>query len=166
MRYYLLVDATLEKRLHRAFEIGVIIKAIDGVLEVIGGIFFLVVSPSQLNDIMVWLTQRELSEDPYDLVAQLLLKLAAKFDVSTTQFAMGYLLSHGFVKIFIVINLLRKKIWAYPFSIFVLAVFTLYQCYRLTYDLVWWLIALTVFDVCIIWLVWHEYGMMKSRRTK
>ena len=37
--------------LDRTFEIGIILKGLDGVLETIGGILLLAVSPSQINAI-------------------------------------------------------------------------------------------------------------------
>ena len=157
------MSTILERRLYRVFQIGILLKALDGAIEIIGGLFFLGITPSQMNTFMVWVTRKELSEDPNDLVAQSLVHLAAQSTISNTQFATAYLLTHGIVKIFIVVNLLRNKVWAYPFSLVVLSLFTVYQLYRLTYDFAWWLVALTIFDMCIVWLVWHEYILIKSR---
>ena len=38
-----------EKRQHRLFEVGLILKAIDGVLETLGGLVLLVFSPQNIN---------------------------------------------------------------------------------------------------------------------
>lgn len=53
--------------LNRIFVIGLWGKAIDGVLELIGGILLLVILPATLHHLVIVLTQHELVEDPHDL---------------------------------------------------------------------------------------------------
>jgi uncharacterized membrane protein len=72
----------------------------------------------------------ELIEDPNDFVAIHLLSIAQNFTVGTQHFYAFYLLSHGVVKVFLVIGLLRNKLWAYPVSLVVLGLFIVYQLYR------------------------------------
>src|SRR5579859_5424885 len=55
--------------LDRAFLIGIVLKGLDGVLEVAGGILLLLVSPGTIDRITGALTQHELSEDPHDFLA-------------------------------------------------------------------------------------------------
>jgi len=45
----------------RVFEIGIILKGLDGVLETIGGLLLLAVTPATINDVVSRLTQHELS---------------------------------------------------------------------------------------------------------
>ena len=54
-------------------------------------------------------------------------------------------------------GLLRRKMWSYPASMWVLGAFVVYQCYRYTQTHSPWLIALTVLDIAVIILVWHEW---------
>jgi len=72
-----------------------------------------------------------------------------------------YLLSHGIVKVFLVIGLLRNKLWAYPVSLVVLGVFIVYQLYRFSYTHGFGLMVLTVFDVVVMGLIWHEYRLVR-----
>ena len=74
-----------------------------------------------------------------------------------------YLLSHGIVKLFAVVALLKNKLWGYPLSIVVFGGFVLYQIYRFTLTGAIGLIALTIFDLVVIWLIWLEYRAVKSR---
>jgi uncharacterized membrane protein len=60
--------------LDQTFEVGIILKGLDGVLEVIGGLLLLVVSPAAINRVVTSLTQHELSEDPHDFLATHLLR--------------------------------------------------------------------------------------------
>ena len=49
---------------HKSFKIGILVKGIDGVLEIMGGILLVFLNPSRLNKLVVLLTQHELLEDP------------------------------------------------------------------------------------------------------
>jgi uncharacterized membrane protein len=88
----------------------------------------------------------------------------AGFSVSSQHFYAFYLLSHGLVKVALVIGLLRNKLWAYPASLVVLSLFIVYQVYRYSYTHSMGLIVLTVFDVFVMFLIWHEYRLV-SRKT-
>ncbi|WP_427016791.1 DUF2127 domain-containing protein [Pseudarthrobacter sp. P1] len=98
----------------RLFAIGTIAKGLDGVLELIGGILLLLVTPAELQHLVAVLTQHELSEDPHDFIASYLLHSAAGLTGSAVLFGAVYLLVHGLVKVVLVIALLRNKLWAYP----------------------------------------------------
>ncbi len=50
--------------LDQTFEVAIILKGLDGVLEVLGGLLLLVVTPATINRIVAWLTEHELSQDP------------------------------------------------------------------------------------------------------
>ncbi len=109
------------------------------------------------------LTQEELVEDPRDVVANALLRWAGGLSVQTEHFYALYLLSHGLVKLALVAGLLRNKLWAYPASIVVMLGFIAYQLYRYSYTHSPGLIALTVLDVVVIALVWHEWRVVRRK---
>src|SRR5881628_2235658 len=56
-------------RLRVAFEIGVILKGMNGLLELIGGTLLLLFPPSAIQRFVVGLTHNELSRDPNDFIA-------------------------------------------------------------------------------------------------
>ena len=150
-----------ERRIHQLFEISVLLKGAHALIECIGGLVFAFVSTSAIASLVNSLTQDELIEDPNDFVAAHLLDLAQSFTVSTQRFYAFYLLSHGIVKVFLVIGLLRNKVWAYPVSLVVLGLFIVYQVYRFSYTHGFGLIVLTVFDVVVMGLIWHEYRLVR-----
>ena len=150
--------------LDRAFAIGIILKGLDGVLEVVGGVLLLVVSPSAIDKVTRALTQHELSEDPHDFLATHLLHAAGSLTGSSLQFGAWYLLLHGVVKIVLVASLLRDKIWAYPWMIAFLVVFIVYQIYRMTFAFSIGLLGLTIFDIVVVWLTYREYGKQRAAR--
>ena len=143
--------------LDQTFEVGIILKGLDGVLEVLGGLLLLMVSPATFNRVVTSLTQHELSEDPHDILANHLLKTAHGLTGSAVLFGAVYLLAHGLVKVILVVALLKNQLWAYPWTIGFLGVFIVYQLYRLSLNPSVGLTALTIFDAAIAWLTYREY---------
>jgi uncharacterized membrane protein len=155
----------LSPALDKTFKIGLVLKGLDGILEVVGGILLLFLSPHAIEHIARTLTAHELSEDPHDLIARYLLHTASHLTTSTTLFGAIYLLSHGAAKIVLVVLVLLDKLWAYPWLIVLLLAFIAYQLYRITFvHFSVGLAALTVFDAVLVWLTWREYQSKKARR--
>jgi uncharacterized membrane protein len=154
-----------EHRIHQIFTISVLLKGAHALIECIGGLALALISTSAITELVNALTQEELIEDPNDFVAAQLLTLAQNFTVSTQYFYAFYLLSHGVIKVFLVIGLLRNKLWAYPVSLVVLGLFIVYQLYRFSYTHGFGLIVLTVFDVFVMGLIWHEYRLVRRHLT-
>ena len=92
----------LSPALDKTFKIGLVLKGLDGILEVIGGILLLFLTPAAIQRIVRALTAHELSEDPHDLIARYLLHTTAHLHHGTTLFGAIYLLSHGVAKIVLV----------------------------------------------------------------
>jgi len=145
--------------LYRVFTLGMWVKGIDGLLEMVGGLLLLLISPAMLNQFVLNLTQHELIEDPRDMIATTLRRAAAQLSTNMALFASLYLIVHGVVKVILVVGLLRGKRWAYPAAIGFLCLFILYQLYRLSYDASLGLLSLTLFDVVMVGLTWHEYWL-------
>jgi uncharacterized membrane protein len=146
--------------LDKTFNVALILKGLDGLLELVGGILLLIISPDTIDRLAHSLTQHELSENPHDLLIHHLLRLTGNLHHTQT-FGAVYLLTHGLVKIVIVIGLLRREHWSYYVAFVFLGGFVIYQIYRLTYAPSLGLVLLTVFDLFIIWLTWREF---KRRR--
>lgn len=150
--------------LDRAFGVSLILKGLDGVLELVGGVLLLVVTPQQIGAVARFLTQHELAEDPKDLIANAVLHLVGGLNVSASIVGAIYLLLHGLVKIVLVWAVLANRLWAYPWMIGFLIVFIVYQGYQLVLGWSWPLMVVTAFDIFVVWLTWREYGIHRARR--
>ena len=150
-----------EHRIHQIFQVSVLLKGAHALIECLGGIALALVSTNSIANFVNAITQDELIKDPNDFVATHLLTMAHNFSVQTQHFYAFYLLSHGIVKVALVVGLLREKLWAYPASLIVLTLFVLYQLYRFSYTHGLGLIVLTLFDIVVMGLIWHEYGLMR-----
>ncbi len=148
--------------LDQAFVVGIVLKGLDGVLEVVGGLILLVVTPATINSLTRALTQHELSQDPHDFLATHLLHAAGGLTGASVRFGAAYLLLHGAVKIVLVAALLRNKLWAYPWMIAFLLAFIGYQLYRMTFAPSIGLAGLSVFDAVVAWLTYREYQKQRS----
>jgi uncharacterized membrane protein len=156
----------LSPALDKTFKIGLVLKGLDGLLEVAGGILLLFLSPHAIEHIVRTLTAHELSEDPHDLIARYALHSTSHLSSGITLFGAIYLLSHGIAKIVLVALVLRDKLWAYPWLIALLLAFITYQIYRLAWvHFSIGLTALTVFDAALVWLTWREYRSKRAHRN-
>ncbi|MCM1012990.1 MULTISPECIES: DUF2127 domain-containing protein [unclassified Brevibacterium] len=153
-----------EKLLDLVFLIGVFGKGIDGLAEVVGGVVLLLTTPAQLTGAARALTAEELTEDPHDLLATLLLHGTAHLDGRTTTFAALYLLVHGVVKLAIIAALLFGTTRLYPWAILALTGFLVFQIYQLVVSPGIGLVVLSVLDALIIWLTWREWRRGRTVR--
>ncbi len=150
--------------LHRFFELGILVKGIDGGLELVGGLLLVFLSPVAINRAVFFFLKGELKEDPADLVANLLLhttRSAIEFKVP----ASAFLIVHGIVKLGLVGGLATNRLWSYPAAILVFTGFTTYQLYQLSQQYSLFLETVTVMDVIFILLVIAEYRHMRIVRT-
>ena len=155
-------SAMSRQHMHRLFAVSVLIKGVDGVLETIGGILLLLVSPKALNSLVIFFTAHELSEDPDDWFATSLRHAVLSLSSDTKLFVSVYLVAHGLIKFFLVVGLLREKRWAYPTALWFLGIFILYQLYRFSHTHSLGLVALSAFDLFMVVLVWLEYRSQKQ----
>ncbi|MCG2624659.1 DUF2127 domain-containing protein [Arthrobacter sp. I2-34] len=148
----------------RLFAVGVIIKGLDGLVELAGGVMLLLLDPAKIHRFVIRMTQPELSEDPRDFIATHLLHAAGTLTGSAVIYAAVYLLAHGAVKVVLVAAVLMNRLWAYLWMIAVLLAFIAYQLYQLAVSPTAGLVALTVFDAAVVFLTWHEYGRQRQRQ--
>jgi uncharacterized membrane protein len=142
--------------LDRVFFWSIVLKALDGILEVIGGVLLFVVAPARISEWAESITQHELGTDPHDFIARHILHSAHEFAAGGRTYAAVYLLVHGVTKLVLVIEILREHLWAYKGMVVMLAVFIAYQVYRMFYKPSIGLALLTIFDGFVIVLTLRE----------
>ena len=147
-----------------AFEIGIFFKGLNGALEIVGGLVLFFLKPETTSRIILALTQYERSEDPNDIIASYLVRLAHDFSASSQVFVGVYLLSHGVIKVFLVESLFRGRLWAYPMAIVFFTLFIIYQMYRYYLLPSTGMVVLSVLDLIVIVLTCLEYRRLKRAR--
>lgn len=148
----------------KIFEGGILIKGVTGALEFIGGLLFLFVSPTVIHNFVVLITLHEITEDPRDKLSNLLLHSTQHIGAGSRAFIIVYLWIHAVIKLIAVIGIMKNQLWAYPFSLITLGALMLYQLYTIFFvHPTISMVLLTIFDVAILWLIWREYGKVRTK---
>ena len=149
--------------LDKIFEYGIILKGIDGLLELLAAILLIFIGPSQIKGFVAFVTQKELLANPRDPIANFLVHATAGLQQGAVTFAVIYLLIHAVIKLVAVFGLLRNELWAYPFSLITLGLLVIYQVYDIITVHSVGMVLLTIFDVFILWLILREYSKVKKK---
>ena len=148
--------------LHRTFEAFLLLKGLNAALELGSAAVFWFVKPGSLDHWVHLLTASELAEDPHDLLANWILRASGHYSADMQYFAFYYLLSHGLIKLVLVLLLWRGKPWAYPLTAGALALFVAYLAVRWTHTHGLGLVLFCAFDLVMIWLTLAEYRRIRS----
>lgn len=151
----------VNRALHLVFDASLWIKGAFALSEVVAGIAAHVATQDFMLAVVRWVTREEFAEDPGDVVANFLLHTVQNLSIGAKEFASVYLLAHGVVKLWLIVGLLRKRLWYYPVSMAIFGLFVAYQLYRYSSTHAVTLLLITVMDVIVIWLTWHEYGRLR-----
>lgn len=155
-----------ETDIRRVFQVSLWLKGAHSLLEVLGGLALAFLSHHLVVRMVTALTAAELLEDPRDLVANAARQAAEGFTTDAQTFAAWYLFSHGLIKLVLVAAVLTKQVWAYPAFIAAMIGFIIYQVYRMTFDVTFVLVAITLLDLIVLFLAWHEYGFVRRERQR
>jgi len=136
--------------LYRFFEFTLIIKAIDGVLEVITSIILFFFGSNIINNIIPLLVQEELANDPNDALSNWLLSISQNMLPSTQTFIVVFLALHGLIKIGLVATLSSRNHRAYQIGEIMLLIFVFYQLYRFSHTHSLILLIITIIDIAIL----------------
>lgn len=149
-----------EKRIHRLFVLSVGLKGFYALAEVASGVALYLVAHATIIDFLSRFTTDPVQE-PNDWVGAYMMAFARAFSVQSQHFYAFYLVTHGILKLGVVIGLLREKLWAYPACFVVFTAFIAYQLYRYSYTHDMGLILLSILDAFVILLAVHEYRLLK-----
>lgn len=152
--------------LDKIFEGGIILKGLSGVAELLGGLIMLFVTPDRLHRFISFLTEDSLTTNPHAPIANWLVHSTQHFGNGSRWFLVAYLWVHAAVKLTAVIGILKNQLWAYPFALISLSIMMLYQIWSIIFvKASLGMIALTLFDILILWLIWREYQKVKPNST-
>lgn len=147
---------------HIGFEIELLLKGINSLFEVIGGLALIYFNPVRIKSIIAFLTHDKLLKNPTDFIANALVHFSHSFSTGTHSFMVMYFISHGVIKAVLVFLLWRKKLWAYPLTIVALVLFIVYQLYHFRMKISVSIFGLTIFDILMIVLTIIEYKRVKT----
>lgn len=163
-----LVKWNIEERyIHLVFRISLWLKGLIALTEILGGIAAFFLTHTLLVQAADIVTQGELREDPHDLVANYLLHFVKNLSISTQHFFGFYFIGHGVIKLWLIVGLLRDRLWYYPTALIIFGLFIVYQINRFIRTHSAWLLIITAIDLAVIGLTWHEYRYLhRNPQTK
>jgi len=146
---------------HWMFDGAIIIKALNGVLELVGG-YFLIYKPGWIGPHAASWAWILLDEHPGNWLARDIAHWGDALTLDTEHFAATLLIGHGVAKVLIAWGLLLEKMWAFPLGLVVFGTLIGYQLHRYQHTHSVFLGLLIVVDVAVWYLIWREYGFRRQ----
>lgn len=152
----------------KAYKIGVGIKGIDGLVELVVGLW-LIFEPRTPHRLLQKAAQEagEHNGTIFHFIEKEVIHLDDQITGKVLAFIIAFLIIHGVVKLVLVYCLFKKIHWVYPYALAVLFVLLGIQVtplFRNPADVPLWLF--TILDVAIIYLVWGEYQDVKESNSR
>jgi len=149
---------------NRLFKLGMWWRIFYGMMRLVVGFAFLKLVDVPFLDLLHKVTSTKIGEDSTDLIINFLDSLLSLHPLTITYFLAAYLIFWGVVDIFLSACLLKHKLWAFPATLWLIAMFVAYMTYRLTITHSPILLVTILFDVFLIWLINREYKKLKGMR--
>jgi uncharacterized membrane protein len=157
MQKTLAIKEERERDILWLFDLALLLKIVNGSLEILGAFLVLVVPRSLVLKVAEFLTSGELAQDANDPIATALRSAAQAFTVHTHYLLALYLVLHGAIKVFLVLGIFAGKRIAYPLFMIALALFSAYEAYLGLVRHEALLQILAAFDFILLILTAYEY---------
>ena len=154
-----------EKDYHELFRIAILVKAVDGFIEICAGIFLYFVNLATIGALFFSVFHQEIAENPRDAFWAFIINEWHSFSLSGHTFWGLLFFAHGATKLALSVALLKDRLWAYPVAALVFTLFVGYEIYSLTNTPTLFLWLITIFDVIVIGLILHEYSRVKKNNA-
>ncbi|MDB5180228.1 MAG: hypothetical protein JWN12_860 [Candidatus Saccharibacteria bacterium] len=153
-----------DRILDYSFLVGIGLKILNIIGDVLVGIPLLFISPAQVNSVTQLLTTGELIENQNDTISNFIVKATTGLDTGTLVYLGIYFLIHGAVKIGIVAALVRGSSHVYPWAIGALCALLVYQIVDIIIKFSLPIAVLSALDLVIIWLTFREWRHNRTLR--
>ncbi len=150
----------------RLLRAALVLKGIDGAVELLAGLALLVVGPGTIDGLTRRVVEHHLLGSPHGALAERVSAGEVAFSSGDRTFAVVYLTLHGLVKLGLVGALLREVLPAYPVAVGVLGLFCVYEAYRAVERGSWSLGVAAGLDLAVTVLVLLEYRRLRGRRRR
>ena len=152
-----------ERQLLELFDIGLLLKAAGGAIEIAGSFLVLFMPRAIVARIADLVTQGELTGDSDDFVGTHLRELAHQYAVHAHYLLASFLFLDGVLKIALVILVFKRYRYAFPIFIGGIALLAMYEAYRGVRTNNLFLDAIVVLDILLIMLAAHEAKRRAAR---
>ena len=148
---------------HEFFRVSIFLKGLYSFFEFLAGLILFFVTSKQIFIFIYNIFQSEFLQDVRDFIIKYMPPVVGNLPYQLKLFISLYLLSHGIVKLGLIIALWKEKRWAYPLAIVVFGGFIVYQIYKYAIQPSLVLLVLTDLDMAVIILTWLEWRHRKKK---
>ena len=149
-----------EKVVYQFFLWSILVKGAISLAELIVGTAIFFIPPALIISwALFWL-----QFVPVAPLQNALMQEVVTYTSGSVAFVAFYLLSRGFIKVFLIIGLLKNKLWAYPASLLVLALLVVYQLFQIITTHSVLVILITIFDLFVMYFIWREWKIVSSKQ--
>lgn len=148
------------------FRLGMWWRIFYGSAKTLLGISLLDVVGVQSPTLFQTLMGHELAEDPSDVLLHIISPIATHFPFTISYFLAFYLIFWGLLDVFLSVNLLRERHWAYPTSIALIGIFIAYEIVRVANTRSLVLAGIIVVDIFIVYLIRMEQKKLLTTGDK
>lgn len=163
LRHFFFGQSRKEKFFELLFTLSMILKGIDGIIELLGGIAFAALNKEKM---LQWFYDFLMKQKAFDISNETILNWVTAFShalqTNVRVFITIILIGNGLIKIVMAIALLMRKYAAFPWSLFFLIVLYIYQIVQTIQSPSWFLYFFDAFDLAIILVIWKEYRRLKK----
>ncbi len=165
---HILQDIRHSKWFDTVYKIGIGIKGIDGLIELLVGVV-LIFSPRTPHHVLQHAAEAVARHHGsfFQWLTHAVIKLDTDLNGQAVTLLILFLITHGAIKLILVYCLLRRFYHAYPYALVALVVLLILQVIPIFHDpgsVGLWLFA--ILDVIIIYLVWAEYLDLREKVKK
>lgn len=147
--------------IYELFKWSILLKGAISVGEVLMGAVLLLIPAHYIISLVQGAGQRLAGHAENPLTHKIVAELIA-FSAGSALFVALYLLSRGIIKCGLVWALLKNKLWAYPAALVVLGLLLVYQGYEIAQKGSIFVIAISLFDIVVMYLIWREWTIVKQ----
>jgi len=147
-----------ERSVYQYFFWSVLLKGAISVAEIIAGVALFFIPPP----LIVQMAMLVLNHLPISSLQNTLMQEVATYTTGAVTFVALYLISRGLIKALLIGALLKNKLWAYPWSLIVLALFVVYQAYQIfiAHSLI--VVGITLFDLVVMYFIYREWQIVRE----
>ncbi len=155
-----------KKIIHDFFKVSIFFKGINGIWEIAVGVLFLLFKRETIHRDLLTISDFAIVKHSSYFASNYLTHQANSFSLNTKYFLAFYFFFYGVINLFLVISLLKGKLWAYPAAMFFFILFIVYQGYRFSLHHSGLLLFFTILDIALVALTWIEYQNVKKKRLE
>jgi uncharacterized membrane protein len=152
---------------HIFFNVSLLFKSVSGLLEFLGGIFFVFLDKPKIIQIISKILHYNVFNISNKTISLLVSQASEALDTSIYVFIAIFLLGNGLFKIVLCFGLYFQKRLAFNLGIVFLIALLIYQIVQSFYTFSYTLIFFNVLDSLVILSIWQEYiYLQKSRKFR